>query len=298
MDALTRKKCCGFLIPFAIGLVFSRTVVAGEEVTQTEKSSPAIQAAGYQSPPDTEFRIGIPGWLASVNGAFGVRGFVTQQDVDVTEILDHLDTIVSGSLYARYHRWEFLADGQYLKLHDTAELEGLKSLFFNSVRVSLKDALAEGFVGYRLLNCEQGFLSLRAGARYNYSSGDLHLRPGPLLRGRRASDSNEWIDPVVGLAGRWRVWKPFSVWFESDVGGFDVNSDTTFRLRREGLGVRRDTFSGSDWSYQAQGGIELQATRWLWTQVGWRYLKYDYQSNGATNQTALSGPFAQTGINF
>lgn len=292
-------RCCGFLILIAADLVFSGSLMAGPENNQTEnsKSSPAVQASASPAASETEFRLGVPGWLAGVNGDFGVRGIVTNEDLGVSEILKHLDAIATLSVYARYRRWEFLADGQYIKLHDTAELEGLKSLFFKSVRVSLKDALAEGFIGYRLINCDQGFLSLRAGARYNYTSGDLHLR-GSLLSDRRASDVVAWVDPVVGLSGRLRARKAFSFWFQGDVGGFDANSGSTYRLRREGLALRRDTFSGSDWSYQAQGGVEIQTTRWLWTQVGWRYLKYDYQSDGATNQTALSGPFVQGGINF
>jgi hypothetical protein len=36
------------------------------------------------TPPDTEFRIGIPGWIASFEGDFGVRGVVTDQEVDFT----------------------------------------------------------------------------------------------------------------------------------------------------------------------------------------------------------------------
>jgi hypothetical protein len=36
----------------------------------------------------------------------------------------------------------------------------------------------------------------------------------------------------------------------------------------------------------------------MWSQIGWRYLKYDYKVGGFTNKTALNGPFIQTGINF
>ena len=51
--------------------------------------------------------------------------------------------------------------------------------------------------------------------------------------------------------------------------------------------------SSEDWSYQTQGGLEFQVTRWLWTQLGWRYLKYDYVSAGFTNKTDMNGPFVQ-----
>jgi hypothetical protein len=47
-----------------------------------------------------------------------------------------------------------------------------------------------------------------------------------------------------------------------------------------------------------QGGVEIQLTRWMWSQIGWRYLKYEYVSAGFTNKTELNGPFVQTGVNF
>jgi opacity protein-like surface antigen len=56
--------------------------------------------------------------------------------------------------------------------------------------------------------------------------------------------------------------------------------------------------SSSDLSYQVQGGLEVQVTRWLWSDVGWRYMKYDYTSGGFTNKTELKGPYMETGVNF
>jgi hypothetical protein len=87
-----------------------------------------------------------------VQGDFGVRGVITEQDVKFTDLLKRLDMIVVGSLYARYHRWEYSADGQYLKISDTATLPGL---LFDTARVSLKTAFAEAFIGYRLNSCEK-----------------------------------------------------------------------------------------------------------------------------------------------
>ena len=36
----------------------------------------------------------------------------------------------------------------------------------------------------------------------------------------------------------------------------------------------------------------------FWTQVGWRYLKYDYVTAGFTNKTELNGPLVQGEVNF
>jgi hypothetical protein len=232
-----------------------------------------IVSSGCVAPSDTEFRIGIPGWMAGLSGDFGVRGFVSEQDVKFTDILERLDMIAAGSLYARYHRWEFFADGQYMKISDTAPLRGI---LFDSARISLKSAFAEGFVGYRLINCEEGFLSIFAGARYSYMSADFHLR-GALLPGRRVSGSIDWFDPVLGTAGKMHIWKPVSLYAKGDIGGFGAASDFT---------------------WQVQGGLEFQVTRCLYSDVGWRYMKFDYTSGGFTNKTESNGPFIETGIKF
>jgi hypothetical protein len=238
------------------------------------------------TPPDTEFRIGIPGWITGLQGDFGVRGVVTEQDVKFTDILKRLDMIAVGSLYARYHRWEIFADGQYMKISDTATLPGL---LFDTTHIGLKSAFAEAFVGYRLLNCQSVVLSIFAGARYNYMSGDLHIARDsdprfPILRERlgipadlKVSGSIDWVDPVIGTKGKLHIWKPISLWAKGDIGGFGAASDFT---------------------WQVQGGLEIQTTRWLWSDVGWRYMKFDYRSGGFTNETELNGPYIETGINF
>jgi hypothetical protein len=261
-------------------------VVAGTETYDYKAEPPPPAESWCVTPPDTEFRIGIPGWITGLQGDFGVRGVVTEQDVKFTDILKRLDMIAVGSLYARYHRWEIFADGQYMKISDTATLPGL---LFDRARVSLKSAFAEAFVGYRLINCQRASLSFFAGARYNYMSGDLHIAKDsdprfPILREKlgiplslRVSGSKDWVDPVIGLAGKVHVWKPISLWAKGDIGGFGAASDFT---------------------WQVQGGAEFQVTRWLWSDVGWRYLKNDYTSGGFTNKTELNGPFIETGVNF
>jgi hypothetical protein len=62
-------------------------------------------------------------------------------------------------------------------------------------------------------------------------------------------------------AGRVRIWKPVSLWANVDGGGFDANSDSAFELTRRG----RVPISSEDWSYQVQGGVEIQLTRWIWS---------------------------------
>ena len=118
--------------------------------------------------------------------------------------------------------------------------------------------------------------------------------PGKL----NADGSIDWVDPVIGARGKVKIWKPISLYAEGDVGGFDANSDPAYEIHREGLTLVKTSRSSEDWSYQAQGGLEFQLSRWFWTQVGWRWLRTDYVSGGFTNKTDLSGPFIQGGVNF
>jgi opacity protein-like surface antigen len=298
-----------FVCQFLLATIFlsASIALAGSESYDYKAAPPPPLESWCVTPPDTEFRIGIPGWITGLQGDFGVRGVVTDQDVKFTDILKRLDMIAVGSLYARYHRWEIFADGQYMKLSDTAVLPGL---LFDTARVSLKSAFAEAFVGYRLINCEKASLSVFAGARYNYMSGDLQIAKDsdprfPVLRellgiplSLRRSGSIDWVDPVIGMKGKLHLWKALSLWAEGDVGGFDANGDSAFALTRKGRRPVLEQVSSSDWSYQVQGGLEFQLTRWLWSDVGWRYLKYDYVTGGFTNKTALNGPYIETGVNF
>jgi hypothetical protein len=103
-------------------------------------------------------------------------------------------------------------------------------------------SFVEAFVGYRLINCEKGVLSLFAGARYNYMSGDLQIFDDgdprfPILRQRlgipdnlRVSGSKEWVDPVIGTGGKVKLAKPVSFYAKGDIGGFGAASDFTWQV--------------------------------------------------------------------
>jgi len=103
---------------------------------------------------------------------------------------------------------------------------------------------------------------------------------------------------VIGARGKVKIWRATSLYAEGDVGGFDANSDSAFDIHRQGRTLVKTPISSEDWSYQLQGGLEFQVSRWFWTQVGWRWLRTDFVSGGFTNKTDLNGPFVQGGVNF
>jgi hypothetical protein len=91
--------------------------------------------------------------------------------------------------------------------------------------------------------------------------GDARLRILRELLGIRKrldfSDSIDWVDPVIGIRGRMKIWKATTLYAEGDVGGFDANSGSAFELHREGRTIVRESVDSSDWSYQVQGGLEF-----------------------------------------
>src|SRR5215471_20310891 len=131
-------------------------------------------------------------------------------------------------------------------VHRSGSHATLPGLLFTDANVHVKNALAESFVGYRLINCDNANLSLFAGARWTYLEGDLSIfdngdarlvRLRELLGIRKRldfSDSIDWVDPVIGMRGRVRIWKAMSLYAEGDVGGFDANADTAYELQRQG----------------------------------------------------------------
>ena len=296
-------------LPVAMAFFFAPLLFAGSEAYDISKEAPHPPPQPWcQTPPALEIRIGVPGWMAGVSGNSGVKGVVTSPDVSFDQILTHLTHVpLSLSVDVRYQRWEFFGDGLYLDVGASATLPGL---LFTNANIHLQTGFAEGFVGYRVINCDKAALTLFAGARYSYQGGDLSIfnnGDARLVRLRQLlgirnrldfSDSTDWVDPVIGARGRVKIWKATSLYAEADVGGFDANSGSAYEIHREGRTIARETVDSSDWSYQVQGGVEFQISRWFWLQLGWRYLKYDYKQEGFTNKTALNGPQIQGGINF
>jgi hypothetical protein len=293
---------------FATIILSTPVVFAGSGYDVSKEAPPPPPQPWCETPQTLEIRIGVPGWLAGLSGDIGVKGIVSDIDIGFDQIFRHLTHVpLALSADVRYHRWEFFGDGQYMEVGDSATLPGL---LFTNANAHVKFGLGEAFVGYRLINCDKASLSLFAGARYTYLEGDLSIfnngdarlvRLRQLLGIRNKLDfsaSTDWVDPVLGARGKVKIWKATSLYAEGDVGGFDANSGSAFEIHREGRTIVREPVDSSDWSYQVQGGLEFQLSRWFSTQVGWRYLKYDFVKSGFTNKLDLNGPFMQGQINF
>src|SRR5439155_9407476 len=150
--------------------LFPSLILAGTEQYETSsKEAPLVEKTWCETPAPFEIRIGVPGWMAGLSGESGVKGVVNSVDVGFDQLLKHLTHFpVALSVNARYQRWEFWVDGQYIEVGTSATLPGL---LFTDANVHIKYAIAVGFVGYRLIYCEHSNYTIFSSDRYTFLIG-------------------------------------------------------------------------------------------------------------------------------
>jgi len=96
---------------------------------------------------------------------------------------------------------------------------------------------------------------------------------------RSFSLTERWVDPYIGIGGRYNLTKAFYLTGKVDVGGFGVASDITS---------------------QASAGLGCQITRNIYSELGFRYLydNYEDDSNRFVWKTWTWGPQITAGIVF
>jgi len=94
---------------------------------------------------------------------------------------------------------------------------------------------------------------------------------------RSFSLTERWVDPYIGIGGRYDLTKAFYLTGKVDVGGFEVGSDITV---------------------QAYGALGCQLTRSIYSELGFRYLYVDYDSGGFLYKVSTYGPQITAGIIF
>jgi hypothetical protein len=164
-------------------------------------------------------------------------------------------------------------DGRSPKLPVGPVAEGQKDVITNLV--------------LRLLQSQQGELAdaIRAGAqaRVNALKTQLSNRVADRVASqlnRSFSFYDSWTDPLIGLRGRLNLSKAFYLTAETDVGGFGI---------------------GSDIAVDAYAALGCQFTRYIYSEVGYRYLYDDFRDENANDflyQMTLRGAQITVGLKF
>jgi len=192
-------------------------------------------------------RLSLYGWLESLNGDAGVRGFTVPVDVKFSDLLSNLDIAFMGAVEIDHGRWGFVADGIYASL--SASGNGPQG--FVSADMNLEQFIGNFYVAYEALRTDDVKLDVFAGARVNSLDLSFDIRDS---RGGKfsASGSKTWVDPVIGA--RFQAELPHNFFFRTlgDVGGFDVSSQFTWQALA-GFGYHFNEHSSLLLGYRAIG---------------------------------------------
>jgi hypothetical protein len=120
---------------------------------------------------------------------------------------------------------------------------------------------------YRVIEDGRSSVDVMAGARV--WSIDTDVRTKPALPGSPFSDSARWVDPMIGVKGRWEGASPWYLTGWGMVGGFGTSSDI-------------------DWDVMAGAGYEVRD--WISVVAGYRAAGVDFQGGTFVWDTVMHGP--------
>jgi hypothetical protein len=241
--------------------------------------------------PGWQFQATLYGWASAVSGNVGV-GRLPDATVDVTfpdllDVLHNLEGAFMGTFIARDEALIFGIDLIWSKISDNVNLKaGTGSLapFRSGSLVDLEETqtIATGFAGIRLpLGSPDLHLYATAGARYQRLGVTLTLTQAVLDFSSTNESSVDWVDPIIGLAGQYRINEKWFINGLADFGGF-------------GVGAKIDT--------QGLLAVGYNWTPSFATTFGFRALYTDYSSgNGPGSfryKTTMYGPFAGISLLF
>lgn len=203
-------------------------------------------------------------WLAGINGDIAIPRNDSEAEVDRSfgDILGDLKFAFMGTLDVKYRRFVVHTDLIYLNLG--AEVERVDAIIFTEGQVDMKQTIATGAIGYRVVDRGPMFVDLYAGGRLVSLDVDLSLE-GP-LQTREASASPSNVSPLIG--GKARI--PFN--------------------DRWALALQGDIGFDSDVKWQLAGTIQYQLGRHWRAGVGYRHLQLHHDTEDSEFDIAFSGP--------
>jgi opacity protein-like surface antigen len=203
-------------------------------------------------------------WGSAMEGTVGIGDVTAEAEMSFSDILDDLEFGFMGAYRASRDRYSITVDVIYMGLGATEKGPGGRL----KADIDVDQIGLETDFGYAL---NERF-TLLGGLRYVSLDADLKVT-GPLGNELSASESQEWVDPVVGAIYTWPLADEWTLNLRGDVGGFGV---------------------GSDFAWQAMATLRWQFSPRTALGVAYRYLDIDYEDGKGDDyfkyDLATSGP--------
>jgi hypothetical protein len=245
-----------------------------EEIVMRFRSGLAIVAllasatgAAAQSAPGWEFQVTPYAWMSGLGGEIGTIPGAPPAEVDLSfgDILEDLDFAGMLMASARNGPWVVYLDTTYAR---TTSTEGLGGVVFDRVTIESETTTLAIAVGRTVAETEQGSVDAYLGARAWWLENTFELRGVGGGSSQRTEKAN-WVDPLIGMAGRAQVADRWTLFGALEVGGFGVGAQ-------------------SEWSVLA--GATYQFTETFGASFGWRHMEVDYDKDGVLFDVRQSGP--------
>lgn len=222
-------------------------------------------------------------WAAGLQGDVGLFGR-EPVDIDMSfgDIFDNLR--FGGMIVGEAHNgtWGLFADLIYVKIEaDQSVTRTIAGVPVNLAANVETSSLTATFMGeYRAVSQQTATLDLMAGARVWSVDNDIDISlsaGGPPLAAFSGDDGSTWVDPMVGVKGRFDINQSWYLTGWGMVGGFGAGSDIT---------------------WDVLGGVGYEWNDWLSIVAGYRALGVDYEDDGFVYDVVQHGPILGAVIRF
>ena len=212
-------------------------------------------------------------WAAGMKGDVGI-GRLSAEGVETSfsDIFKSLRFGFMGAFEGRKDRFGFLVDAIYMQLTQT---KPASVPLFGDVHAKVAQQAYTVAATWRAVDGEVP-IDLVGGARTNYLKLDLDLAASALApQGRTLVRSRDWVDGFVGARVQYPIAPQWTLVGYADLGG-----------------------GGSDFTWQAIGGINYAISPTTIARFGYRYLKVDYNRDDFLYNMATGGIYAGVGMRF
>lgn len=211
-------------------------------------------------------------WAVAIDGDLTVGGNKNSVELPFSDIADNLEAAFIVHFEGMHKsNWGFLIDVNYLDLSNDVNLPGPLNVKTN---VDFDATLAE-FSGLYRIDRGIHIFDIILGLRYTNLDTTVTAAAGPTL----VDESQDWLDPLVGIRWKWGFADQWTLVTRGDIGGFGIGSD----LALQGLAV-----------------IDWQPFKYVSFLAGYRAIYQDYKDGDGAGQfrfdATMHGPVV--GINF
>jgi hypothetical protein len=146
---------------------------SAKEYTGKQIETKAVELPPTKTTEPWKITVGVPGWLASVNGVTGFHGINSNVNVQFHQTLPFTNLALAFGGEVRNGRFGVLGDLLYINLQGGVNNSGLVS----RLGLNYEQFIGEFFGSYRVVEGPRGWLDLLGGFRYTYLGEQLALNP-------------------------------------------------------------------------------------------------------------------------